>query len=100
MTYDDIMLILERNQTSSDWHRVDDENLDGGNSCYCLQDVALVMAFKVVWHAGKPFTSYQISYNSTVLGWFELPLATLENRPSIDAIIGHVRSYMSRTKAL
>ena len=32
----------------SDWRRVDDENLDGGNGCYCLEDVFLVISFRIV----------------------------------------------------
>jgi hypothetical protein len=94
MNYDQIVDMLERNQSSANWRRVDDENFDGGNSSYCLEDVLLVIRFKLVWRASKPFLSYQFCYGSTILGWFELPTANVGVEPPMEDIVGRARALL------
>jgi hypothetical protein len=81
LRYSDVMLMLERNQSSADWIRVDNENGDGGNTSFCLEDVRLVIAFDVVWKKGKPAMRFQISYDSTKLGWFDIPVMSVDQGP-------------------
>jgi hypothetical protein len=95
MKFADILLLLKRNQSPTDWMRVDDEEGDGGNTSFCLEDVLLRISFSVVWRNSKPLMRFRILYGSTVLSWFELPLASIDNLPNDAEILAAIKKRIS-----
>jgi hypothetical protein len=79
----------------SAWVRVDDQNSDGGNTSFCVEDVLLCVRFSVIWKNKKPLMLYEISYGTTLLSWFEMPIgpATLLSSDDVwDGLRGHIAS--------
>jgi hypothetical protein len=95
MRFSSIMEILQRNQSATDWVRVDNENGDGGNIAFCVEDVSLCVKFGLRWKQNNPFASYQITYASTVLSWFELPLVSTDQVPNHADVLTEVERRLA-----
>jgi hypothetical protein len=97
LKYSDLIQLLERNQSSADWIKVENENGDGGNTSFCLEDVLLVIKFDVVWKGGKPIMRFQISYDSTRLAWFDIPVLAVDQRPLTHSeILAHIQASVAQ----
>jgi hypothetical protein len=96
MKLSDIEDLLSHYSSPTDWMRVNNENLDGGDTLVCLEDVLLCLKFNPVWNGDKPFLRMELSYASTVLSWADLPVGTNFDRPShaeaIERLVGNLRS--------
>jgi len=76
------MDMLQHYQAPDDWLRVNNERQDGGDTLVCHGDVLLCMKFNLVWNGGKPFTRLELTYGPTLLSWADIPVGSLEDRPT------------------
>ena len=95
MRYSDILLLLAKNQSAADWVQINNENLDGGSTSFCKEDVFLTITFSVIWKKAKPFASYQFKYGPTTFGWFELPLVSAAELPSFAEMLPAATKHVS-----
>jgi hypothetical protein len=94
MRLSDIMKLLEQNSSPSNWVKVNDEIEDGGNVCFCVEDVNLLISFRTVWKSGKLFMNFRLNYGVVVILWFDLPVLSLDQVPD------HVRALTLVTRRL
>lgn len=101
MKLSDIADLLSHYTSPNDWMRVNNENLDGGDTLVCLEDVLLCLKFNPVWAGNNPYLRIELGYASTVLSWADLPIGTDIDRPShADAIELLVKSFPGRARKL
>jgi hypothetical protein len=93
--YSDILLLLAKNQSATDWVQINNENLDGGSTSFCKEDVFLTISFSVIWKKAEPFASYQLRYGSTTFEWFELPVVSANELPSFAELLAVATKHVT-----
>jgi hypothetical protein len=69
----DILLLLFKHRSPTDWMRVNNESGDGGFMLFSVHDVQLGVSVNLISKGGKPATRFELVYNSTILAWADQP---------------------------
>lgn len=96
MTYDEVIQLVLNNRAPSDWIRVVNEVGDGSFTSLCKEDILLTIAVDVIWKAGKPVSSFQFRYGTTIFGWFEIPVLQSTDLETFAAGLSQIVSQLTK----
>jgi hypothetical protein len=79
MTLAEIVNLLKSHQDPAEWRLVNDPDARE-TTAYYVEDVFLCIKFKVIWAQRKPWSRITISYSTTTITWFDLPIVSADNK--------------------
>ena len=100
MNMQEILTLLRHNSNASDWGHIAQSN---GVVSFCMEDVNLRLALLVTWENNKSFQTIEISYASTTVVSFSIPigpaLTVSDFSDSLGTAIGKTEELVSATSA-
>lgn len=95
MTLSEIMTLLAQNQRPEQWKRRGTD--DGSMTAYCVSNVLLRLDSKVTWKKEKPVMEITLSYDSSILATFDLPIGP-SGGANMRKITAHATKILSDTR--